>query len=130
MFKVNVGLFWFNSVLPYGSKPDLINAWNPLQIPKIKPFLESRELIASLIFGLFKTFAIYLPEPSGSSSALNPPVKTKISDLLICHAISLIEFINASFVSSLNLVEITFPPTSLNALIVSSSQLVPLNDGI
>ena len=60
-------------ISPYGRSPDFISAWNPLQIPRIRPSLSRNFAIASATFGLDSTVAMNLPEPSGSSPELNPP---------------------------------------------------------
>ena len=67
-----------SSILPYGNKPLLINAWNPLQIPRIRPSLSNNVWTASFTNGLLKTFAINLPLPSGSSPLEKPPTSIKI----------------------------------------------------
>ena len=52
----------------------MINAWNPLQIPSIKPsLLVNKSFTASAILGFLNTVAMNFAEPSGSSPALNPP---------------------------------------------------------
>lgn len=65
-------------ISPYGSNPNLISAWNPLQIPIIKPsLLSNKSLIAAFNLGFLKTVAINLPEPSGSSPTENPLVASQ-----------------------------------------------------
>ena len=63
---------------PYGNNPDLINAWNPLQIPKINPSRSNNPSILSRTCSFIKTDVINFPDPSGSSPALNPPDSIKI----------------------------------------------------
>jgi len=132
VLNVKVGACGLGSViLPYGTRPNLINAWNPLQIPNIKPSRCSKRLLtASLIFGLRKVVAINLPEPSGSSPPEKPPGSITICASLILRTIS-------SIVSSISF-GVKFFTTKISAIAparskaraVSTSQLVPGNAGI
>ena len=48
-------------ILPYGNNPNLINAWNPLQIPIINPSLfSSKSVIADFNFSFLKNVAASL----------------------------------------------------------------------
>ena len=130
--KVNVGssldISW---ILPYGNNPNLINAWNPLQIPIINPSrLSNKSLIASFKRGFFNTVAINLPEPSGSSPALNPPGNITILACLIAASNSLIESVSICSVLFLIKTNWTFAPAFSKARFESYSQLVPGNTGI
>ena len=61
-------------ILPKGTSPSFISAWNPLQIPHMRPpLLSIRSVTASLTAGFLKKAVINLPEPSGSSPPEKPP---------------------------------------------------------
>ena len=81
MLYVNVGaLISCPVIFPFGTNPNLINAWKPLQIPSAKPSLSFNNLCtASSIFAFLNAVAKNLAEPSGSSPALNPP-----GNIIIC----------------------------------------------
>ena len=64
-----------SSKLPYGRRPDLTRAWNPLQIPMIKPPRSMNLSMAARTFSLSKMLTINLADPSGSSAAEKPPAK-------------------------------------------------------
>ena len=56
-------------------RPDLTRAWNPLQIPMIKPPRSMKLSIAARTFSLSKMLTINLAAPSGSSAAEKPPAR-------------------------------------------------------
>ena len=100
-----------------------------MQIPNISPPLLKKEWISFFIFSFFSTFTINFAEPSGSSAALNPPLKTIICDFSIALLkVSIEPFICNSF-KLLNDLFRMLAPSFLNAWIVSYSQLVPGNTG-
>ena len=74
-FVVSVGDFAFcSTILPSGTSPNLIRAWNPLQIPSASPSrLFNRSMTASFNFSFLNAVAKNFADPSGSSPALNPP---------------------------------------------------------
>ena len=132
VLKVKVGqLPSVSMISPKGTRPSLISAWNPLQIPHIKPsrFFNS-SCTCSLICGLRKNAVMNLPDPSGSSPPENPPGIAMIW-------LWAMAFSNASTDSSmscgvkLRTTKISAsPPARSKARAVSYSQLVPGNTGI
>ena len=74
---LNVSVGAFSScpvILPFGTRPSLIMAWKPLQIPSASPSLFcKRSSTAALISSFWKAVAKNLALPSGSSPAENPP---------------------------------------------------------
>ena len=132
VLKVSVGEFSSSGrISPYGTSPNLISAWKPLQIPSISPSrLCSKLLTASAIRGFRNMVAMNLPLPSGSSPALKPPGSMMIWD-------SLIPFTMAWIVSSiawavrLRMIKILLSaPARSKARAVSYSQFCPGNTGI
>ena len=118
-------------ISPYGSNPNLISAWNPLQIPIIKPsLLSNKSLIAAFNLGFLKTVAINLPEPSGSSPAENPPGSITILARLMAFSNSSIDVFNISSVLFLINTSSTLAPAFSKARFESYSQFVPGNTGI
>jgi len=118
-------------ISPYGTRPSLISAWKPLQIPSASP---SRSLMsfstASVIFAFLNAVAKNLAEPSGSSPAENPPGNMIICDLSIAFTNSSTESRISSAVRFLNTLTIVSAPALSNALALSYSQFVPGNTGI
>ena len=105
--------------VPYGSSPDLTRAWNPLHIPRISPSRATSLSMADLISSLFRTLAMNLPLPSGSSPAENPPESIRIWQLSMFSRISAMESKTSWSVRFLNTVVLTSAPAFLNALAVS-----------
>ena len=132
VLKVKVGVSAFASIIsPYGTRPNLISAWKPLQIPAIKPSRCFNNLwTSSLIAGLRKNAVMNLPLPSGSSPPENPPGINTICALLS-------SFANAATLSAISFADrlrmtIIFgsAPARVRARAVSYSQFVPGNTGI
>ena len=120
-----------STISPYGTRPSLISAWKPLQIPSIRPsrFLRS-SWTASLILGLRKNAVINLPLPSGSSPPLNPPGIIIICEFLIAFSTcSTDDSISPADKFLITMVSAIAPAFS-KALAVSYSQFVPGNTGI
>ena len=131
LLNVNVGESSFSSLTsPYGRSPDFIRAWNPLQIPSIRPSLLRSLSIASFTLPFFRTATINFADPSGSSPALNPPGSISICEFSISLTNPSIEFNIFSCVRLLNTPILAIPPSLLNALSRSYSQFVPGNTGI
>ena len=66
VLNVSVGESSLISLIsPYGTRPSLISAWKPLQIPSIRPSrFFSRSWIASVSLGFLRNDTMNLPEPS------------------------------------------------------------------
>ena len=65
LLRNNVGESAFSfSMSPYGNRPDLINAWKPLQIPRIRPSFASSVCTAAATFGLLNTCLLYTSQCS------------------------------------------------------------------
>ena len=132
LLKVRVGQFSSVSmILPYGTRPSLISAWKPLQIPAMRPSLFSRSSVtASLISSFLKKAVMNLPEPSGSSPPENPPGMKIIWLSLTFAAKSAIDAATSAAVR-LFITKISgSAPALINALAVSYSQLVPGKAGM
>ena len=118
-------------ISPYGTKPSLISAWNPLQIPSASPSRSFRSLLtASVIFALRKAVAKNFADPSGSSPAENPPGNMMICDWSIAFTNSSTESRMSAALRFLNTLTIVFAPALSNAFALSYSQLVPGNTGM
>ena len=129
LLKVKVGSSSSISLIfPYGRSPVFIRAWNPLQIPIISPsFSSSIYSIDSLIFSFLRTFAMNLPEPSGSSPIENPPGTARMFAFLISLANSSMDFLISSSFLFLNRTILASAPASSSAFLVSYSLFVPKN---
>lgn len=119
---------WRNS--PYGTRPVLMSAWKPLQMPRMRPSrFWMRSMTASATCGLRRTVAMNLPEPSGSSPAEKPPGIMRICDSLICWASSVRDSSTCLEVRFLKTEMVAFAPASLNILAESYSEFVPGKQG-
>ena len=132
LLKVKVGESLIKSrISPYGTKPSLISAWKPLQIPSIKPSrFSNKSLIASLIRGLRNIVAINLPLPSGSSPALKPPGIITICELLIYLTIASTDSSIAAAVKLRTIKVLASAPAASKARALSYSQLLPGKTGM
>jgi len=129
---VNVGWSAVNvSICPPGNKPNLMSAWKPLQIPNTSPScLYKRFSKPSARYGLRKSVAMNLPEPSGSSPALKPPGNIRIWDSASLALITSIDSFNCSGVwLRMSTISVSAPARS-KARAESNSQFVPGNTGI
>ena len=129
---VNVGESSFcPTICPYGTRPSLINAWNPLQIPRASP---SRSLsnfsTASVIFAFWNAVAKNFAEPSGSSPALNPPGNIIIWAWEIAFSNSSTDSRIPVASKFLNTFVMTLAPALSKAFLLSYSQFVPGKTGI
>ena len=131
-FVVSVGDFAFcSTILPSGTSPNFIRAWNPLQIPSASPSrLFNRSMTASFNFSFLNAVAKNFADPSGSSPALNPPGNMMIWDSLIAFSKTSTESRIPCASKFLNTFVITFAPARSNAFAESYSQFVPGNTGI
>ena len=127
-----MGAWWSTSrISPYGTKPVLISAWNPLQIPKINPSRDfNKSIVASRTTGDLRIAAINLPDPSGSSPAENPPGIMSICERLMASAKACRDSANDSASPFLKTRISDSAPAWLNALAVSYSQLLPGKTGM
>lgn len=116
-------------ISPKGTSPNLIRAWNPLQIPSISQSRLFRDSITSSeIAGFRKTAVINFADPSGSSPPLNPPGSMMIWLCLIFFCqLSMDSFSSCSV--RLRSTNISSSPAFRKALSESTSQLVPGNTG-
>ena len=132
VLNVSVGDWSFCPVMePFGTRPSLINAWKPLQIPSARPSLSFNSLsTASFIFALRNAVAKNFAEPSGSSPAENPPGNMIICDWLIAFSNSSTDSLIPCAERFLNTFTMTSAPARSNAFVLSYSQLVPGNTGI
>ena len=132
VLKVSVGESSFCPVIsPFGTRPSLISAWNPLQIPSARPSLFcSKSLTASLMLAFWKAVAKNLAEPSGSSPAEKPPGNMMICDCSIALRNSSTESTISAALRLRNTLVIVLAPAASKALALSYSQLVPGNTGI
>ena len=119
-----------SSKLPYGRRPDLTRAWNPLQIPIIKPPRSMKLSMATRTFSLSKMLTINLADPSGSSAAEKPPAKKIMLAFSILSTIVSTDLTIASSLSVTNGTKLTFAPSFSKALAESYSELVPGNTGM
>ena len=130
--KVRVGLSSDNGrICPYGSRPSLISAWNPLQMPSTSPSRSlSSCMTASDRLGLWNRAAMNLPEPSGSSPALNPPGNINIWQRRIALASASTDC-SMSRADRLRTTSTSgSPPAWAKARAESYSQLLPGNTGM
>ena len=132
VFIARVGESAFCSIIfPSGTRPSLINAWKPLQIPSIRPSLSFKSFsISSLITALRNTVAKNLAEPSGSSPAEKPPGNMTIWAFAISFLYASTDWRISSGLRFLNTRVTTFAPALSKAFVLSYSQLVPGNTGI
>ena len=82
VLKVSVGQVSSVSMIrPKGTSPSLIRAWNPLQMPHMRPSrFSSRSVTASFTASPRKKAVMNLALPSGSSPPLKPPGMKMIWD--------------------------------------------------
>ena len=118
-------------ISPYGTRPVLMRAWKPLQMPRIRPsrFL-IRSMMASATRGLRMMVAMNLAEPSGSSPALKPPGNMRIWDWRIFSARAARDSSMCFTVRLRNTRISASAPASRKALAESYSLFVPGNAGI
>ena len=85
VFIARVGESFLCAVMvPSGTRPSLISAWKPLQMPSIRPSRSFNSFsISSLITALRNTVAKNFADPSGSSPAEKPPGNMTIWALAI-----------------------------------------------
>ena len=132
VLKVSVGESSFcPTISPYGTRPSLISAWNPLQIPSARPSLSFKSFItASFIFAFWNAVAKNFALPSGSSPAEKPPGNIIICAFSISFSNASTDALISSAVKFLNTLVITLAPAFSNALVESYSQFVPGKTGI
>ena len=117
-------------IFPKGTRPVFINAWKPLQIPRMSPSLSSTKPImqaATLCSRI--TLAMNLAEPSGSSPAEKPPENARISARFIHLQSSSRDFSSSCLLRFLITTNRVSAPDNLKALAISYSQFVPGNTG-
>jgi len=118
-------------ISPLGTRPSLIRAWNPLQIPSASPSRSFNNFsTASFIFAFLNAVAKNFADPSGSSPALNPPGNMMICDCSIAFSNTSTESTISDALIFLNTFVITFAPALSNAFALSYSQFVPGITGI
>ena len=115
--------------VPYGRRPDLTKAWNPLQIPIIN-HTGDKAINSCTHFSLRRILTINLAEPSGSSAAEKPPAKKRMLALPMLSTIVSTDLTIASSLSVTNGTKLTSAPSFSNALAESYSELVPGKTGI
>ena len=118
-------------ISPKGTRPVLMSAWNPLQIPKARPSRDfSSSMTASRTIGDFMIAAMNLPEPSGSSPAEKPPGIMRICEREMASAKALSDSARPA-ASKLRRTRISgSAPARRNARAVSYSQLLPGKTGM
>ena len=118
-------------ISPYGTRPVLMSAWKPLQMPSARPsrFLSS-SMTASRTMGALMMAAMNLPEPSGSSPAEKPPGIMRICEREMASARALSDSPSPA-ASRLRSTRISgSAPARRNARAVSYSQLLPGKTGM
>ena len=120
-----------SQILPSGTSPSLIRAWNPLQMPSIRPSRSFKSrCTASFMAALRNTAAKNLAEPSGSSPAEKPPGNMTIWARSTASLKASTDWRMSRELKFLNTRVSTFAPARAKALALSYSQLVPGNTGI
>lgn len=115
---------------PYGTRPSLISAWKPLQIPSIRPSrLFNRSRTASVTAGARKNAVMNLAEPSGSSPPEKPPGIMMIWLFLISSTKAAVDSATAAGVRLFTMSVLTSAPARSKAAAESYSQLLPGNTG-
>ena len=108
----------------------MTRAWNPLQIPMIKPPRSMNLSMAARTFSLSKMLTINLADPSGSSAAEKPPAKKIMLAFSTLSTIVSTDLTIASSFSVTNGTKLTLAPSFSKALAESYSELVPGNTGM
>ena len=129
---VRVGAFSSASTMsPTVTRPSLMSAWKPLQMPAIRPSRRlSRSRTASVTLAPRKKEVMNLPLPSGSSPPEKPPGMKTISASRTFLANSSADSATAAGVRLLMTKISASMPARLAAFAVSYSQLVPGNTGM
>ena len=120
-----------STMSPNGTRPSLMSAWKPLQMPSIRPsrFL-SRSRTASVTSGARKNAVMNLAEPSGSSPPEKPPGIITIWLLPISSTSLAVDSATAAGVRLLTISVCASAPARSNAAAESYSQLLPGNTGM
>ena len=116
---------------PFGTRPSLMSAWKPLQMPRASPSRSLRSFsISSRMRSFRNAVAKNLADPSGSSPAEKPPGNMMICASAIPLAYSSTEERMSSSVRLRNTLVVTAAPALSNALAESYSQFVPGKTGM
>ncbi len=132
VLNVNVGhSAVIGTMSPYGTRPSLISAWKPLQMPSIRPSrLFNRSRTASVTAGARKNAVMNLAEPSGSSPPEKPPGIMMIWLFLISSTSAFVDSATSVGVRLFTINVLTSAPARSKAAAESYSQLLPGNTGM
>ena len=132
VLKVSVGqCSSVSRISPYGTRPSLMRAWKPLQIPSIRPSrLFSISMVAFFTASFRKKEVMNFAEPSGSSPPEKPPGMKIICDSAIRFATCSTESLMSCFVILRTTMISGSSPASAQAFAESYSQLLPGKTGI